>query len=221
MPDPTRVLIVDDHELVRRGLATLLAGEDEVLVVGEAPGGREALELVASCHPHVVLVDARMPGMDGVELIRRLHDHAPDVVALVLTTFDDDAYLFGALQAGARGYLLKDTSPDGLVHAIRRAHRGETVLAGPLTARVVEELNRRMPRAAPSDPLDVLTPRERDLARLIADGLTTAQVARRLFLAEGTVRNQTSRLLTKLGLSDRTQLAVWVHRSHGLARRDS
>lgn len=216
MDDPARVLLVDDHELVRRGLASLLATEEDVLVVGEAASAIEALALLPSCRPHVALVDVRMPGMDGIALVSRLHETAPQVAALMLTTFDDDEYIFGALQAGARGYLLKDTSPDELVRAVLRARRGETVLTGPITARVVAELSRSGPRArtGPSSTT-ALTPREHDLAQLVADGLSNAQIARRLFLAEGTIRNQTSKLLTKLGLQDRTQLAIWVHQRRG------
>lgn len=209
MPEAVRVLLVDDQALIRRGLATLLGTEPRVEVVGEAADGAGALALVAKVAPQVVLVDARMPGMDGVELIGRLREVAPAVAAIMLTTFEEDAYIFGGLRAGARGYLLKDVEPDELVGAILRAARGETVLAGSVAGRVVAELNRRPgPDGGPG-----LSGRELEVAQLVGTGASNAEISRTLFLSEGTVRNHVSKILTKLDLRDRTQLAVWAHRA--------
>ena len=204
-----RVLLVDDQALIRRGLVTLLGTEPRIEVVGEAADGVRALALVAEVAPDVVLVDARMPGMDGVELVGRLRQVAPEVAAVMLTTFAEDAYIFGGLRAGARGYLLKDVEPDELVSAILRAARGDAVLAGSVTGRVIAELNRRPgPDAGPG-----LSGRELDVARLVATGASNAEISHMLFLSEGTVRNHVSKILAKLDLRDRTQLAVWAHRA--------
>ncbi len=208
-----RVLIVDDQALVRRGLAKLLELEEAVEVVGEAEDGVEALRLIPSARPHVALVDARMPRMDGVELIRRLSQEHPRVVAIVLTTFDDDGYIFGGLTAGARGYLLKDTPPEDLVSAIVRVNRGETVLGGQIASRVVSELN----KTVGTRDLGGLTEREAEVAGLVGTGLTNEEIARALYISEGTARNHVSKVLRKLNLRDRTQLAIWAaeHRLTG------
>ena len=209
MAERVRVLLVDDQALIRRGLATLLGTEPRIEVVGEAADGAGALALVAEVLPDVVLVDARMPGMDGVELIARLRQVAPEVAAIMLTTFEEDAYLFGGLRAGARGYLLKDVEPDELVRAILRAARGDAVLAGSVAGRVIAELNRRPGPGADHG----LSGRELDVTRLVATGAGNAEISRTLFLSEGTVRNHVSKILAKLDLRDRTQLAVWAHRT--------
>ncbi|MEU7862841.1 response regulator transcription factor [Nonomuraea sp. NPDC049141] len=200
-----RVLIVDDQVLMRQGLRKLLELEEGIEVVGEAADGLAALDLIPSARPDVALVDARMPRMDGIELIGRL-----DIPAIILTTFDDDDYIFGGLRAGARGYLLKDTPPDELVAAIRKAARGETVLGGVAAERVVAEL-----RSAPAPPhlADQLSEREHEVAVLVGDGATNREIARRLFITEGTVKNHISSILRKLRLRDRTQLAIHIARS--------
>lgn len=205
-----RVLIVDDQALVRRGLAKLLEIEDAVEVVGEAADGMAALGLVSSARPDVALVDARMPRMDGVELVRRLSEEHPRVAAIILTTFDDDEYIFGGLRAGARGYLLKDTSPEELVSAIEKAHRGETVLGGQIAARVVAELGRTSGPQAPGDSAAELSQRETEVVALVGSGATNAEIARALYISEGTARNHVSKILRKLGLRDRTQLAIYA-----------
>jgi DNA-binding NarL/FixJ family response regulator len=215
MEKPVRVLIVDDQALVRRGLARLLEIEDAVDVVGEARDGVEALDLLPSASPDVALVDARMPHMDGVELVRHLTAEHPGVAAIILTTFDDDEYVFGGLSAGARGYLLKDTPPEELVAAIEKAHRGETVLGGQIAARVVAELARRPRTAGPASRALDLSKRESDVAALVGTGATNAEIARDLYISEGTARNHVSKILRKLGLRDRTQLAIWAAK-HGL-----
>jgi DNA-binding NarL/FixJ family response regulator len=213
-----RVLIVDDQALVRRGLAKLLEIEDAVEVVGEARDGVEALDLLPSAKPDVALVDARMPRMDGVELVRHLSEVHPGVSAIILTTFDDDEYIFGGLSAGARGYLLKDTPPEELVLAIEKAHRGETVLGGQIAARVVAELGRAPRTASPGDRASGLSERESDVVALVGAGETNAEIARSLYISEGTARNYVSKILRKLGLRDRTQLAIWAA-EHGLTQR--
>jgi DNA-binding NarL/FixJ family response regulator len=209
-----RVLLVDDQILMREGLRKLLEIEPGIVVAGSARNGLDALGLLAGLpadrRPHVALVDARMPVMDGVELVGRLRAEFPDVAAVMLTTFDDDEYIFGGLRAGARGYLLKDIPPDELVAAIRRAAAGETVLGGPAAERLVTAL-RQDPAAPPAAPL---TERELEVARLVSMGATNREIARSLRITEGTARNHISNCLRKLSLRDRTQLAVWVTRSY-------
>ncbi|WP_017594279.1 response regulator [Nocardiopsis potens] len=232
-PRPVRVLIVDDQVLMRQGLRKLLEIEESVEVVGDAADGVAALDLLSRTDPgpDVALVDARMPRMDGVELIARMAAEHPRVAAVVLTTFDDDDYIFGGLRAGAKGYLLKDTPPEELVAALHRAARGETVLGDAAAARLVELV--RAPGSAPppspaapepapgpepapaasGPPASPLSEREAEVARLVGEGATNRQIARRLFITEGTAKNHISSILRKLGLRDRTQLAVWVGRS--------
>ncbi|MCP3804782.1 response regulator transcription factor [Allokutzneria sp. A3M-2-11 16] len=199
---PVRVLIVDDQVLMRQGLSKLLEIEDDIEVVGTAADGADALALIPDCRPAVALVDARMPGMDGVALIAELTARFPGVAALVLTTFDEDDYLFGAIRAGARGYLLKDTSPDELVAAIHKAARGETVLGSAAAARLMADVRR------PSTVDGSLTARELEVARLVGAGATNAEIAAALFITEGTVKNHVSAVLRKLGLRDRVRLAL-------------
>ncbi|RJL23630.1 response regulator [Bailinhaonella thermotolerans] len=208
-----RVLLVDDQVLIREGLRKLLEIEDGVEIVGEAADGEEALALVAGCRPHVALVDARMPRMNGVALISRLTAEHPSVAALVLSTFDEDEYVFGALRAGARGYLLKDCSPEELVAAVRKAHEGETVLDGPVAARLVSELALTPPRRAPAPGDRRLSARELEVAALVARGASNREIAAALRITEGTVKNHVSSTLRKLALRDRTQLAL--HFSEG------
>lgn len=205
---PVTVVVVEDQLLVRRGLIELLEPEADVEVVGEAGDGVDGLAEIARLQPQVALVDARMPRMDGVELVRRLTMEYPRVAAIILTTFDDDQYVFGGLQAGAKGYLLKDASPEDLVTAIRKASLGETVLDGPIAARLVAELacpHTTPPTRAAAEPL---TRREIEVARLVGQGATNAEIAAALFISAGTARNTVSRVLHKLDLRDRTQLAL-------------
>jgi DNA-binding NarL/FixJ family response regulator len=215
---PVRVLIVDDQALVRRGLAKLLEIEDAVEVVGEAENGEAALRLLPTARPDVALVDARMPRMDGVELVGRLSRDHPRVAAIILTTFDDDEYVFGGLRAGAKGYLLKDTPPEELVSAIEKAHRGETVLGGQIAARVVAELGRTSGIAGSANRASELSEREAEVVGLVGRGATNAEISRALFISEGTARNHVSKILRKLGLRDRTQLAIYAV-EHGLSER--
>ena len=215
---PVRVLIVDDQALVRRGLAKLLEIEDAVEVVGEAENGEAALRLLPTARPDVALVDARMPRMDGVELVGRLSRDHPRVAAIILTTFDDDEYVFGGLRAGAKGYLLKDTPPEELVFAIEKAHRGETVLGGQIAARVVAELGRTSGIAGSANRASELSEREAEVVGLVGRGATNAEISCALYISEGTARNHVSKVLRKLGLRDRTQLAIYAV-EHGLSDR--
>ncbi|MFI6393149.1 response regulator [Nonomuraea sp. NPDC050547] len=218
-----RVLLVDDQILMREGLRKLLEIEPGIEVAGLAADGLEALELLTTFsrerQPEVALVDARMPRMDGVELVARLRADFPRIAAVMLTTFDDDDYIFGGLRAGARGYLLKDTSPDELVAAIRRAARGETVLGAPAAERLVAALREEAGVAGPAEPQQPgaavgapcgLSDREYEVAMLIGSGASNREIARHLHITEGTTKNHISNCLRKLGLRDRTQLAVWV-----------
>lgn len=210
MTAPVRVLVVDDQLLVRRGLVKLLELEPALDVVGEAASGEAALHLVRVARPDVVLVDARMPGMDGIELVARLAGEHPGVRALILTTFDDDEYVVGGLRAGARGYLLKDASPEELADAVGRVAAGETVLAASVTHRVVAALRR--PQEPPQEAAAPggLSARETEVLRLVGAGATNREIAARLFISAGTARNHVSSVLRKLGLRDRTQAALYA-----------
>jgi DNA-binding NarL/FixJ family response regulator len=208
---PVRVLIVDDQVLMRQGLRTLLDLDERVEVVGEAADGVEALEKVGELRPEVALVDVRMPRMDGVELVRRLSAEHPSVAALVLTTFEDDEYVFGGLRAGAKGYLLKDTPSEELAAAIVKVRRGETVLGGTVASRVVRELARLPERAdAPDVEAGALSEREVEVLRLVGSGASNKEISRKLFITEGTAKNHISKILRKLDLKDRTQAALYA-----------
>jgi DNA-binding NarL/FixJ family response regulator len=191
-----RVLLVDDHPVVRVGLRGMLDAADDLEVVGEAGSGREALVLVARLRPDVVLMDLRMPGVDGVAATARIGETFPGVRVLVLTTYDTDTDILRAVEAGAAGYLLKDTTVVALTEAIRAAVRGETVLAPPVAARLVNRM--RLPKA------DQLTPREVEVLSLVAQGLSNVDIGRALFIGEATVKTHLLRAFAKLGVNDRT-----------------
>ena len=206
MSEPIRVVVADDQTLVRRGIRGLLELGEEVVVVGEAADGDEALALVDAERPDVLLLDLRMPGRDGISTLEVLGetDHAPPV--LVLTTFDDDALALRALRAGARGFLLKDVTLDSLLSAIRTLHAGGTALQPALTERLLRGPVRRDDAL---DPLpEPLTPREADVLRLMAAGYSNAEIASALHLATGTVKNRVSDVLVKLGTRDRTRAVL-------------
>jgi DNA-binding NarL/FixJ family response regulator len=211
----TRVLIADDQDLVRAGLRMILEAEDTIDVVAEATNGREALEQARLFHPDVVLMDIRMPELDGLEATRLLLEE-PQTTArvLILTTFDLDEYVYEALRAGASGFLLKDSPPEQLVAGIAIVARGEALLAPSVTRRVVEEFARR-PRARPAAEvaLDQLTPRELDVLRLIARGLSNAEIAATLVVSEATVKTHVAHVLGKLELRDRVQAVVLAYES--------
>ena len=208
----TRVLVVDDQELVRAGFTLILqkAGMD---VVGEAADGLEALARARDLSPDVVLMDVRMPRLDGIEATRRLMASGYDGRVLALTTFDLDEYVYAAVQAGASGFLLKDVSPDDLVHAVRVVARGEAMLAPALTRRLLDRFaSAPLPGSLPKQ-METLTERELAVARLVARGLPNSAIGAELFLSEATVKTYVSRLLTKLNLRDRVQIAVLAYES--------
>lgn len=210
MPDKIRLLLVDDQRLMRDGLRTILELEDDFEVVGEAENGEIALQKYADLLPDVVLMDIRMPVMDGVEAIRRLLNGSPDAKVIILTTFDDDAYVFDGLRAGALGYLLKDVSGEELGDAIRTVAVGGALIDPSVTRKVVAEFM-RMPARIPvkNDALDEsLSEREIEVLRLLANGRTNREIADNLHLAEGTVKNYVSNILGKIGARDRTQAAL-------------
>lgn len=205
-----RVLIADDQALFREGLRTLLSTRPEVEVVGEAANGLEALAMAAQLQPAVVLMDLQMPEMDGIQATARMRDRHPDIPVLVLTTFDDDANLFGALRAGAAGYLLKDVSSETLVAALQAATRGESFLQSTVTGRVVAAFARLMEDGGVrADALVLpLSPREREILALLGTGASNKEIADRVNLAEGTVKNHVTNILSKLDVRDRTQAAL-------------
>lgn len=205
-----RVLIADDQALFREGLRTLLSTRPEIEVVGEAANGAEALAEVERLQPNVVLMDLRMPVMDGIVATTAMRDRWQSIPVLVLTTFDDDASLFGALRAGAAGYLLKDVSSDTLVAAVTAAARGEAFLQSTVTGRVVAAFARLMESGGPRAEALVmpLSPREREILALLGTGASNKEIADRLCLAEGTVKNHVTNILTKLDVRDRTQAAL-------------
>ena len=204
-----RILLVDDQRLMREGLRTLLELEDDLEIAGEAANGREALALYEREQPDVVLMDIRMPEMDGVEATRRLRQRWPDAQVIILTTFDDDEYVFDGLRAGAQGYLLKAVSADELADAIRTVAAGGALIDPSVTRKVVAEFARlSRPASKTALPPEPLSEREMEVLKLLAEGLTNREIAQRLFLAEGTVKNYVSHILDKLDARDRTQAAL-------------
>jgi len=205
--DATRVFLLDDHEVVRRGLRDLLEAEDDLVVTGEAGTADEALRRIPATRPDVAVLDVRLPDGNGVEVCREVRARHPEVRCLILTSFADDDALFQAIVAGASGYVLKQVKGVDLVDAVRRVAAGEALLDPTVTARVLARL-RSGPDADPR--LARLTGQERRILDLIAEGLTNRQIAERVHLAEKTVKNYVSNLLTKLGMERRTQAAVYA-----------
>jgi DNA-binding NarL/FixJ family response regulator len=203
------ILLVDDQALFRAGLRTLLSVQPDFEIVGEAENGQEALRAAEKLCPDVVLMDLRMPVLDGVAATRRLCTIRPDCRVIMLTTFDDDEYIFEGLRAGALGYLLKDAAPDVLYNAIRAAARGESVLQPSVAAKVVSQFARLAPAPPPAEPLvEPLSEREIEVLGVIAQGKTNKEIAAELYIAEGTVKNHVTNILGKLGVRDRTQAAL-------------
>ncbi len=208
---PTRVFLLDDHEIVRRGLRELLEAEDDLIVVGEAGTAAEALTGIPATSPDVAVLDVRLPDGDGVEVCREIRSGHPEVHCLMLTSYADDEALFSAILAGAAGYVLKQIRGTDLVDAIRRVAEGQSLLDPSATARVLERL--RSPQAEePAEDLSSLTDQERRILDHIAEGLTNRQIGERMFLAEKTVKNYVSNVLMKLGMSRRSEAAAYAAR---------
>lgn len=215
-----RIFLVDDHEVVRRGVRDLLEAEDEFEVVGEAGNVEEALQRIPATSPDVAVLDVRLPDGSGVELCRELRSSYPTLVCLMLTSFDDDEALFEAIVAGAAGYVLKQVKGNDIVEAVRQVGAGRSLLDPAMTARVIDRLR----NGTAEDPrLAGLSGQERRILELLAEGQTNRQIAAEMFLAEKTVKNYVSNLLSKMGMSRRTEAAVYAarqaerqqHRSHG------
>jgi NarL family two-component system response regulator LiaR len=217
MTDPISVLIVDDHEVVRSGIRAFLEAQADIVVVGEASAGTEAIELASTCIPDVILMDLVLSGMDGVEATRKAKNASPFTQVVVLTSYHQDEYIFPALQAGAISYILKDTKMEELAEAVRRAARKEATLHPRVAARLIQEIHG--PKHDELNPFTELTSREMDVLKLIADGLSNHNIADELMISENTVKGHVSNILSKLNLSDRTQAAVYAWKS-GIVHRD-
>lgn len=222
MSDPIRVLIVDDHATLRAGFRTILDSQADITVVGEAATGAEAVAAASALSPDVITMDVQMPDMDGIEATRRIVTDVEVTAAIaIVTTFDRDDYLFAALDAGASGFLLKNGTPEDLVTAVRVLAAGDGMLAPEVTRRVVMRYASSAPEASEAPSAGVLaeplTDREAEVLALVAEAMSNAEIATRLFIGEATVKTHVSRILQKLGARDRVQAVVLAHR-HGLAR---
>jgi two-component system, NarL family, response regulator LiaR len=215
--DAITVMIVDDHEMVRRGASSYLEAQPDISVVAQAGSGVEAVKLAQEFVPNVVLMDLVMPGMDGVEATRKVKDVSPRTQIIILTSFHQDEYIFPALQAGAISYLLKDVKATELVEAIRRAARGEATLHPKIAARVIKTFRSLDPEEA--TPFITLTEREMDVLKLIAKGNSNEKIAEQLVISMGTVKGHVSNILSKLHLVDRTQAAAYAWQE-GIVRRE-
>lgn len=211
-----RVLVCDDQWIVCEGLEAILSDEPDIEVVGIAHDGAEALELIPKVKPHVVLMDLKMPGMNGIRATQRISQEHPGVKVLVLTTYGADEWVFDAIRSGAAGYLLKGTSRDALLAAVRGTAAGETHVDPAVAGKLFDQIARQTTPSSNTTIVDSLSDRELDVLRLLARGLSNAEIAQRLYLSEGTVRNYVSSILAKLEVADRTQAAVLAIR-HGLA----
>jgi DNA-binding NarL/FixJ family response regulator len=216
---PIRIILVDDQELVRAGFRMVLDAQPDMRVVGEAGDGLAAIDLARRLHADVMIMDARMPRLDGVEATRRIRQNGDLPRVLMLTTFDLDEYAFAALKAGASGFLLKDVPPEELLFAIRAVHSGDSVVAPSTTRRLIDQFAALLPGGDQAEPdqLAELTDREREVLTLVAQGLSNAEIAQRLFVSEATVKTHVGRVLAKLGLRDRVQAVVYAY-EHGLVR---
>ena len=209
-----RVVVADDQDLVRTGLVMILGAQPDIDVVGEAADGIQALEVARRLRADVLLVDIRMPGLDGVEVTRRLAgpDVADPMAVVVITTFDLDEYVLGALRAGARGFLLKDAGPDLLVQAVHAAANGDALIAPNVTRRLLATLVDYAPETL-TQPIDPLTEREEEVLALIARGRTNAEIAAELFIGLSTVKSHVASLMAKLGVRNRVEIAMWAYHS--------
>jgi DNA-binding NarL/FixJ family response regulator len=211
---PVRVLLVDDDDLMRAGLKAVLSSDARVEVVGEAGSGRAAVEQVRALHPDLVLMDVRMPDLDGIAATREVTAASPDVKVVILTTFEQDDYIFGALNAGASGFLLKRSGPEELLAAIHTVAAGDSLLSPSVTRTVIDRMARQpTPEIGPSRLLDSLTPREREVLILLARGLSNSEIAAELVIEESTVKTHVKRILMKLRLRDRIQAVVFAYES--------
>ncbi len=208
------VVVADDQDLVRTGLVMILGAQAGIEVIGEAADGIQAVEVATRLRPDVLLVDIRMPGLDGVEVTRRLAGPgvADPMAVVVITTFDLDEYVLGALRAGARGFLLKDAGPDLLVQAVHAAAKGDALIAPNVTRRLLATLVEHSPRPV-AQPLDPLTEREEELLVLLARGRTNAEIAADLFIGLTTVKSHIAAIMAKLGVRNRVEIALWAHQS--------
>ena len=211
MPEPIRVLIVDDHAVVRQGLKSFLRTQDDIVVVGEAADGEEALTQLQRLRPDVILMDLVMPGVDGIAATRRIHEASPDTKVIVLTSFTQDEQVIAAVKAGASAYLLKDVRPQELGQAIRAVFGGDVQLHPYAAAKLMQEVAASGTGAAKPD---ALTNREGDVLRLLARGMSNKEIASTLGVAEKTVKTHVSHILHKLNLADRTQAALYAVREH-------
>ena len=214
---PVSILLADDQELLRMGFRLVLEAQPDLEVAGEAGDGAQAVELVSRLEPDIVLMDVRMPTMDGVEATRRIVAQGGRSRVIILTTFDLDEYAYSALRAGASGFLLKDAPPADLLSAIRSVARGDAVVAPSTTKRLLESVADRLPNPSgtvPSDDLELLTAREREVLVEVARGLSNAEIAETLVLAEATVKTHVGNILAKLALRDRVQLVIYAY-DHG------
>ena len=214
-----RVLVADDQSMVRAGFRALLADEEDMEVVAEASNGLEAVQKAAQFNPAVVLMDIRMPELDGLQATERILAADSTARVLILTTFDLDEYVFKALRAGASGFVLKDDPPEQLLAAIRTVAAGDALLSPTVTKRVIEQFT-RIPRPTPPKELDELSARERDVLRLVARGLSNAEIGQELYISETTVKTHVTHVLQKLGLRDRVQAVVLAHQA-GLFEGDT
>jgi DNA-binding NarL/FixJ family response regulator len=210
-----KVILADDQTLVRAGFRSILQGEPDMTVVAEAANGAEAVRRTVEHRPDVVLMDVRMPELDGLEATRQIvSDHRLDAVKIViLTTFEQDDYLYGAIRAGASGFLVKDMEPTELIHCVRVVARGDALLAPSVTRRLIADVAARMAAPAPAAELANLTARETEIMDLVAAGLSNEEIASRLVISHATTKTHVSRILSKLGLRDRAQLVVWAYES--------
>jgi DNA-binding NarL/FixJ family response regulator len=206
-----RLVVVDDEAMVRAGLRMVLETEPDISVVGEAADGEEAVAVARRCDPDVVLMDIRMPRLDGIAAAQRLLELGSRARVLMLTTFNEDDYLYAALRAGTSGFLLKEAPPEQLVDAVRVVAAGDALLAPAVTRRVIEEFARSAPPAQPPAALAELTPREAEVLRLLGRGLSNAEIAAELIISEATAKTHVGRVLMKLGLRDRAQAVVFAY----------
>jgi DNA-binding NarL/FixJ family response regulator len=215
---PIRVLLVDDDDLMRAGLRAVLSSDETIEVIGEAGDGRTAVDLTIAFRPELVLMDVRMPDLDGISATREVLGVSPEVKVVILTTFEQDDYIFGALSAGASGFLLKRTSPEELIAAIHAIAAGDSLLSPSVTRTVIDRMARKPPPdGASRERLDGLTPREREVLELIARGLSNGEIAAAFVIEESTVKTHVKRILMKLGVRDRVQAVIFAYES-GLTR---